>query len=56
MNKSNKKLEYMDIDFHKIMHGKKNTFNKCVGKTIKDSYILNHEGIICTIFTDKYIY
>lgn len=43
----------MDIDFHKIMHGKEIPFNKCVGKTIKDSYILNHEGIICTIFTDN---
>jgi hypothetical protein len=43
----------MDIDFHKIMHGKEVPFNKCVGKTIKDSYILNYEGIICIIFTDN---
>lgn len=41
----------IDIDFNKVMHGEQILFNKCKGKTIKDTYIGNE--ILCIIFDDN---
>lgn len=41
----------IDIDFNKVIHGKQILFNKCKGKTIKDTYIGNE--ILCIIFDDN---
>lgn len=41
----------IDIDFNKIIHGEQILFNKCKGKTIKDTYIGNE--ILCIIFDDN---
>lgn len=41
----------IDIDFNKVIHGEQILFNKCKGKTIKDTYIGNE--ILCIIFDDN---
>lgn len=41
----------IDIDFNKVMHGEQILFNKCKGKTIKDTYIGNE--ILCIIFDNN---
>lgn len=41
----------IDIDFYKVIHGEQILFNKCKGKTIKDTYIGNE--ILCIIFDDN---
>ena len=41
----------IDIDFYKVIHGEQILFNKCKGKTIKDTYIGNK--ILCIIFDDN---
>lgn len=41
----------IDIDFNKVIHGEQILFNKCKGKTIKDTYIGNE--ILCIIFDNN---